>query len=106
MTRKVIRTFLDNMNKYRNKIASGYEFGEAAGAKFPAAARMRELIWDNELAYLAIQQSSLMKLAKPRCANSVKYTNIGIIKVNCNKIKPFNLLNVTYLNYFKLYIEI
>lgn len=78
MTRKFVRIFLDTINTYRNTIASGEEKGEAANAKFPMAGRMRELLWENELAYMARQQASLLRLGTAYCSSSIKYSNVGI----------------------------
>lgn len=90
---------------YRNKIASGKEISETAKAKFPAAARMRELIWDYQLAYMAMHQASLMRLGKPQCANSVRYRDAGVIMViiGINFKNIWNLLGFYYLYiYFQM----
>uniref|UniRef100_A0A1B0AB67 SCP domain-containing protein n=1 Tax=Glossina pallidipes TaxID=7398 RepID=A0A1B0AB67_GLOPL len=56
MTKKVKRFLLDLHNGWRDKVASGEETGGKGGQSFPIATRMRELIWDNELNYLASNQ--------------------------------------------------
>uniref|UniRef100_A0A1A9UYN6 Uncharacterized protein n=1 Tax=Glossina austeni TaxID=7395 RepID=A0A1A9UYN6_GLOAU len=56
MTKKVKRFLLDLHNAWRDKVAGGEETGGKSDTSFPIATRMRELIWDNELNYLASNQ--------------------------------------------------
>ncbi|XP_011195069.1 antigen 5 like allergen Cul n 1 [Zeugodacus cucurbitae] len=52
LTRKIKRLYVDRHNELRNKIAGGEQNFKGDG-KFPKATRMREVIWDDELAYIA-----------------------------------------------------
>uniref|UniRef100_A0A0A1WK81 Venom allergen 5 n=1 Tax=Zeugodacus cucurbitae TaxID=28588 RepID=A0A0A1WK81_ZEUCU len=52
LTGSIKRLYVDRHNEYRNKLAGGDQEFEGGG-KFPKATRMREMIWDDELAYLA-----------------------------------------------------
>ncbi|KAI9583576.1 hypothetical protein GQX74_005324 [Glossina fuscipes] len=56
ITKKVKRFLLDLHNGWRDKVASGNEIGGKEGKTFQIATRMRELIWDNELNFLASNQ--------------------------------------------------
>uniref|UniRef100_A0A1A9WR69 SCP domain-containing protein n=1 Tax=Glossina brevipalpis TaxID=37001 RepID=A0A1A9WR69_9MUSC len=57
MTEKLKNHILHLHNVYRNDIASGTTVAGSLESKFPIALRMRELIWDDELAYLAHVQA-------------------------------------------------
>uniref|UniRef100_A0A1B0AB27 SCP domain-containing protein n=1 Tax=Glossina pallidipes TaxID=7398 RepID=A0A1B0AB27_GLOPL len=53
MTEKLKNYILRIHNECRHRIAGGDEVILKSKKKFPIAARMRELIWDDELAYVA-----------------------------------------------------
>ncbi|XP_037899243.1 venom allergen 5-like [Glossina fuscipes] len=53
MTEKLKNYILRFHNECRHRIAGGDEIILKSKKKFPIAARMRELIWDDELAYVA-----------------------------------------------------
>ncbi|XP_054083707.1 tabinhibitin 4-like isoform X1 [Zeugodacus cucurbitae] len=52
LTGSIKRRYVDRHNEHRNRIAGG-EVKFKGGKKFPKATRMREVIWDDELAYIA-----------------------------------------------------
>ncbi|XP_037886751.1 uncharacterized protein LOC119635816 [Glossina fuscipes] len=81
ITKKVKRFLLDLHNGWRDKVASGNEIGGKEGKTFQIATRMRELIWDNELNFLASNQVKRGKQFKVDCVASKRLNFVSQITV-------------------------
>lgn len=81
MTRKVKRFLLDLHNGWRDKVAGGEETGGKSDQSFPIATRMRELIWDNELNYLASNQVKRGRHFSVDCLGSKRLNFVSQIAV-------------------------
>ncbi|XP_075151229.1 antigen 5 like allergen Cul n 1-like [Haematobia irritans] len=78
ITKKIKRIFLHIHNDYRNRVASGEEIRNGTTiAKFPKASRMRELIWDNELMYVAHIHTTQTRMGHDKCRNTQRFLNAG-----------------------------
>lgn len=77
LTPKVIARILGHLNRYRDIIASGNAENENTKAKFPKASRMRELIWDWELCYLAEIHVKFLAVAYDNCRNTLRHPRSG-----------------------------
>ncbi|KAH8309397.1 hypothetical protein KR059_009179, partial [Drosophila kikkawai] len=64
------------LNDFRNHLASG-EVMNNANRTFPSARRMRRLIWDNELAYLARVHASTVSFKHTMCRSTLRFPDIG-----------------------------
>uniref|UniRef100_A0A1B0AB60 SCP domain-containing protein n=1 Tax=Glossina pallidipes TaxID=7398 RepID=A0A1B0AB60_GLOPL len=69
MTRKIKRHFLEFFNNLRNNVSSG-TYTNKVGQTFPIAARMREVIWDNELEFMMQTWVRSGKESKLDCVGS------------------------------------
>ncbi|XP_037957406.1 antigen 5 like allergen Cul n 1-like [Teleopsis dalmanni] len=70
LTRLIRDQLLFCHNTARNKIASGL-------VGFPAASRMRDLIWDDELAYIATIHTRQCMIQHDRCHNTQRFKYSG-----------------------------
>lgn len=59
----------------RDAVASGQE-KSTGEKKFPSALRLRELVWDHELAYLAYELTKLCKEQKDVCATTFRFPEV------------------------------
>ncbi|XP_049302080.1 antigen 5 like allergen Cul n 1-like [Bactrocera dorsalis] len=76
LTRKIKRMYVERHNEYRNKLAGG-EQSFKGGGKFPIATRMREVIWDNELAYIAGHHAKRCNLEHDACHSTKRFPGSG-----------------------------
>ncbi|XP_054083696.1 antigen 5 like allergen Cul n 1-like [Zeugodacus cucurbitae] len=76
LTGSIKRLYLDRHNEYRNKLAGGDQEFEGGG-KFPKATRMREMIWDDELAYLAGIHAKRCHLKRADCHATARFPSSG-----------------------------
>ncbi|XP_019891672.2 venom allergen 5-like [Musca domestica] len=77
ITKKIKRIFMHIHNDYRNRVASGEEVKEGTSDKFPKASRMRELIWDNELMYVAHIHTAQTRMGHDKCRATQRFPNAG-----------------------------
>lgn len=87
LTRKLQRILIAEHNKYRNFIASGEVSNQVKGngsnvsdasmQKFPSASRMQELIWDNELMYVAHKHVQHVNFAHDKCRSTQRFPHSG-----------------------------
>ncbi|XP_053959432.1 antigen 5 like allergen Cul n 1-like [Anastrepha ludens] len=76
MTNKLKRLFVDHHNEYRNKLAGGQQEFKGGG-KFPIATRMREVLWDDELAYIAGEHAKRCHMAHDECRSTERFPGAG-----------------------------
>ncbi|XP_054744045.1 antigen 5 like allergen Cul n 1-like [Anastrepha obliqua] len=76
MTNKLKRMFLDHHNEFRNKLAGGQQEFKG-GEKFPNATRMREVLWDDELAYIAGEHAKRCHMAHDECRSTERFPSAG-----------------------------
>lgn len=77
MTRTIKRIFMHIHNDYRNRVASGEETKSGTDPKFPKASRMRELIWDNELMYVAHIHTAQTRMGHDKCRSTQRFPSAG-----------------------------
>ncbi|XP_011193249.1 antigen 5 like allergen Cul n 1 [Zeugodacus cucurbitae] len=76
LTRKVKDLYVDRHNEHRNRLAGGeQEF--KGGGKFPKATRMREVIWDDELAYIAGIHAKRCNMEHDSCHDTERFPGSG-----------------------------
>ena len=68
--------FLLDHNVFRNSLASGRETSTNGGT-YPAAARMREMLWDQELEYLAGLHAKQCNRIHDKCRNTKRFPHSG-----------------------------
>ena len=66
MTAALRSTVLDTHNSLRNRIASGQQ------PRFSTARRMAQMVWNNELAFLAQLQTRTCNPVRDACRNTRK----------------------------------
>ncbi|XP_017486935.1 PREDICTED: venom allergen 5-like [Rhagoletis zephyria] len=76
LTNKIKRLFVDRHNELRNKLAGGEQVFKGGG-KFPIASRMREVLWDDELAYIAGQHASRCHMMHDKCRSTKRFPGAG-----------------------------
>uniref|UniRef100_A0A1I8NR79 SCP domain-containing protein n=1 Tax=Stomoxys calcitrans TaxID=35570 RepID=A0A1I8NR79_STOCA len=106
MTKNIKGIFLHIHNDYRNRVAGGEEIRNGTTVvKFPKASRMRELIWDNELMYVAHVHTAQTRMGHDICRNTQRFhyagQNLGW------KGTPYNVPILEMLNssLFDMYME-
>uniref|UniRef100_A0A1B0BPH9 SCP domain-containing protein n=1 Tax=Glossina palpalis gambiensis TaxID=67801 RepID=A0A1B0BPH9_9MUSC len=103
MTRKIKRYFLEFFNSLRNNISSG-AYTLSNGQTFPIAARMREVIWDNELEFMMQTWVRAGKESKLDCIGSQRlnfvYTKL-FTSPQKYKLPFFKIVDLTLLAYTK-----
>lgn len=67
---------LDLLNSMRNRFASG-ELITSANKTFAKARRMRKLIWDKELGYLARSHASTVSFMRTECRSTQRFPHVG-----------------------------
>lgn len=77
MTNKLKAYILHLHNYYRNLLAGGTEISTKNNQKYPIALRMRRLIWDDQLSYVAHFHAAQVKFGHDRCRNTLKHPNSG-----------------------------
>uniref|UniRef100_A0A1A9X481 SCP domain-containing protein n=1 Tax=Glossina brevipalpis TaxID=37001 RepID=A0A1A9X481_9MUSC len=77
-TNKFKRFILETHNYYRNIVAGGEATSLAAGSYYPKAGRMRELLWDDELAYGAkLHLTAAKMMDHDECRSTQRYLLAG-----------------------------
>lgn len=89
LTRLVKECFIKWHNYYRHRVAGGKAKNTGNSKNFPKASRMRELIWDRELAFISHNRTKLVVMGKDTChatqrfphagQNIVRYSFLGLI---------------------------
>ncbi|XP_039479990.1 venom allergen 5 isoform X1 [Drosophila santomea] len=79
-TQKVRKEMLGVLNTFRNMFAGG-ELDLPENKTFPSAKRMRVLIWDSELAYMARTHAATVSFMHSECRATVRFPMTGEILV-------------------------
>ncbi|XP_030558043.1 venom allergen 5-like [Drosophila novamexicana] len=99
------KLILDYHNKYRN-MAAGGELVTDGNETFPAASRMRELIWDLELAYMARVHASTVSFKHTICRSVVRFPHAGEnLSMVLAKKKRFSVKELLDLALFPMFEE-
>lgn len=77
LTRKIKTAFINWHNYYRNRTAGGWTKNIERNIYFPKAVRMRELIWDSELSYLAHVRTKLVNKGEVKCLATQRFKKVG-----------------------------
>ncbi|XP_011206485.1 antigen 5 like allergen Cul n 1 isoform X1 [Bactrocera dorsalis] len=94
LTDKIKRMYVDRHNEYRNKLAGG-EQAFKGGEKFPKATRMREIIWDGELAYIAGHHAKRCNMKHDACRATERFPGSGQnLHIMGTSVKPKTVANV------------
>lgn len=64
------------LNNYRDILASG-ELTTKTNQTYPSAKRMRRLIWDKELAYMARVHASTVSFRHSKCRSTLRFPIVG-----------------------------
>uniref|UniRef100_A0A1A9X3D0 SCP domain-containing protein n=1 Tax=Glossina brevipalpis TaxID=37001 RepID=A0A1A9X3D0_9MUSC len=103
ITNKVKRYFLDLHNGWRDKVASGQEVGKG-GQNFQIGTRMREVIWDNELHYLAAFHVKRGKKYVEKCVSSKRLNYVSqIYGFKGGQEMPDNVFDIINETFSKVY---
>lgn len=88
LTRKIKRLYIERHNKHRNTLAGGeQEF--KGGGKFPKATRMREVVWDDELAYIAGIHAKRCNMQHDKCHSTPRFQGSGQnLHIMGSSVKP------------------
>ncbi|KAI8040008.1 venom allergen 5-like [Drosophila gunungcola] len=74
--RKLQQMILRTLNNFRNLLAGG-DLRTSANMPFPQAKRMRRLIWDKELAYMARTHAATMSFKQSECRSTRRFPHVG-----------------------------
>ncbi|XP_054083694.1 antigen 5 like allergen Cul n 1-like [Zeugodacus cucurbitae] len=78
LTGSMKRLYVDRHNEHRNRIAGGEQkFGLPSRGYFPKATRMREVIWDDELAYIAEIHAKRCHMKHDACHSTERFLVSG-----------------------------
>ncbi|XP_054083054.1 venom allergen 3-like [Zeugodacus cucurbitae] len=78
LTGSMKRLYVDRHNEHRNRLAGGeQEFGNQGAGIFPKATRMREVIWDDELAYIAGIHAKRCNMEHDACHGTERFPGSG-----------------------------
>lgn len=77
MTKKLKSYILHLHNYYRNLVAGGMEITTKTNQKYPIALRMRRMIWDDELSYVAHFHAAQVKFGHDKCRNTLMHQHSG-----------------------------
>lgn len=85
-------------NEYRNQLAGGVLM--ASNSKnFQSASRMREMVWDEELAYLASMHASSVSYKHTVCRSVLRFPvvgeNLGIVFATAHRRSVTEILKLT-----------
>ncbi|XP_016974747.1 antigen 5 like allergen Cul n 1-like isoform X2 [Drosophila rhopaloa] len=67
---------LSILNKFRNAFASG-DFTTKDNKTFASAKRMRKIMWDKELAYMARTHASTVSFQHSECRSTLRFPYVG-----------------------------
>lgn len=78
-------------------MASGNS-GKAEGKQLEAAQRLREVVWDHELAYLAFELTKLCSVKDEFCASTVRFPEVqhSITKVDMSEPTAIGIIENTF----------
>ncbi|XP_022223860.1 venom allergen 3-like [Drosophila obscura] len=109
-TKLMHRIILKLINGYRDRLASG--FLETRNKKmFPAAKRMRELIWDQELGYMARSHVATVSFKHSECRSTQRFPMageaLGVVGSTTDKRSIFQILKLNFDRMFDehLFVE-
>lgn len=109
MTHHLRKRILNELNTFRNRLASGLTIQERTGKKYPSAIRMREIIWSNELSYLAHVAMKGCAVISTLCTRTKHFPKNHVFSFAMEAMYPFyNDSNNFWLRLnmnFKSYIE-
>ncbi|KAH8261516.1 hypothetical protein KR044_010544 [Drosophila immigrans] len=101
--------FLAYYNRYRNEVASG-TLTTLYNKTFPPACRMRELIWDEELAYTARLHAETVSFKHSTCRAVLRFPYagecIGIVQPISERRSIKNVMDSTVRLMFETYITV
>ncbi|XP_016974749.1 scoloptoxin SSD976-like [Drosophila rhopaloa] len=75
-TRKFESIILEILNNLRNSLAGG-ELRTNANKTFAKAKRMRRLMWDRELAHMALSHASTLSFKHSDCRSTKRFPHVG-----------------------------
>ncbi|XP_032590719.1 antigen 5 like allergen Cul n 1 [Drosophila grimshawi] len=97
---------LDYHNDFRHMLAGG-GLTTNSNETFPAASRMRELIWDEELAHMARIHASTVSFKHTMCRSVVRFPNageaLGLVFASSTRRTIKELLDLTLVPMFEEY---
>ncbi|XP_034478241.1 venom allergen 3-like [Drosophila innubila] len=100
---------LSYYNKYRNLVAGGY-LTTLQNKTFKPASRMRELIWDLELAYTARLHAETVSFKHSACRSVARFPYagecIGIVQSYKHRRSLADILDLTIRFMFESYMEV
>ncbi|KAH8261105.1 hypothetical protein KR044_003562, partial [Drosophila immigrans] len=95
-------------NTFRNKLAGG-SLTTNNNQTFKAASRMRELIWDVELAYTARLHASTVSFKHSKCRSVDRFPNagecLGLVFASTSRRRIADILDLTLQAMFDEYLE-
>ncbi|XP_062131667.1 antigen 5 like allergen Cul n 1-like isoform X1 [Drosophila sulfurigaster albostrigata] len=108
-TLRLRKIILSYYNKYRNEVASG-TLTTLYNKTFPPACRMRELIWDVELAYTARIHAETVSFKHSLCRSVLRFPYagecIGIVRPISKRRSIKNIMDRTIRFMFETYFRV
>ncbi|KAH8394620.1 hypothetical protein KR222_000299, partial [Zaprionus bogoriensis] len=96
-------------NKFRDELASG-NLRTSSNKTFKPARRMRELIWDTELGYMARLHASTVSFKHTKCRAVTRFPyvgeNLGLVFVSAKKRSIREILDLTVKKMFEEYRDV
>lgn len=105
MTNYFKEKILHHLNLFRNRIASGLTVQKRTGQKFPAAKRMRQIAWSNELSYIAHAVGKGCNVNSGMCTRTLRFPNNHIFALHTPSSFPFRNDSTSFWRTFDLYLE-
>ncbi|XP_023036970.2 venom allergen 3, partial [Drosophila willistoni] len=100
---------LSLLNSCRSRLASG-NLMTASNVTFPSASRMREIIWDNELAYMARTHAATVSFRHSECRSTQRFPMagecVGMVVSSNDTYSVKSLLELTLLPMFDEYKDV
>ncbi|KAI8039634.1 tabinhibitin 10-like isoform X2 [Drosophila gunungcola] len=96
------------LNQFRNSFAGG-ELATHNNKTFASAKRMRKLIWDKELAYMARTHASTVSLQHSECRSTQRFAHVGevlFVAVPNARAKINYILETTFRSLFQKYLKV
>ncbi|XP_034478983.1 antigen 5 like allergen Cul n 1-like [Drosophila innubila] len=107
-TIKLRNIFLQYHNSYRNKLAGGSLITNN-NMTFKSASRMRELIWDEELAYTARLHAATVSFKHSLCRSVLRFPFagecLGLVFASRGRRRIADILDLTLQAMFEEYLE-
>ncbi|XP_017125225.1 antigen 5 like allergen Cul n 1-like [Drosophila elegans] len=108
-TKKLQVNALGILNTFRNLFASG-QLITNRNKTFPTARRMRRLIWDAELAYMARSHAATVSLKHSECRSTVRFSRVGecvaMLPPIDRKLDVFDMMTAFFNEMFDEYKEV